>query len=276
MRFFVLTLGLLSLFSCGSPKPPEIKYKIYGDGKQVLLFIHGWCINGSYWKNQVDAFQDRYRVITVDLAGHGDSKVHRTDWSFDRYADDIMDIITFLDLKKVVLIGHSMAGGIATRIANKMPDRIVGVIGVDNFKDLSTPLDSNQLSQTEQLMDLLRKDYRNTAVEISRATLFSPTTDSSVVARVLNDIANTDPEVSIGSIESVMNEYRFERNLLRGLKVPLFLINSDVTPTQTDSLAQYCGDSVVVKLVSGTGHYPMIEKPAEFNERLEELLTEIK
>jgi len=276
MKTVVSLFTLLSIFSCSRPKPPEISYHVYGEGERVLLFIHGWCINGSYWKNQVDAFQDRYRVITVDLAGHGDSKVNRTDWSFDRYADDIVDIVKFLDLKNVVLIGHSMAGSIITRVANKEPDRIAGVIGVDNFKDLSAPLDSNQLSQTEQLMDLLRKDYRNTAVEISRATLFSPTTDSSVVARVLNDVANANSQASIASIESVMNEYQYERKFLKGLKIPLYLINSDVSPTNVDSLERYCGDSVIVKLVAGTGHYPMIEKPAEFNNRLHEILNEMK
>lgn len=277
MKTILAIFTVLLVCSCAQPTPPpEIKYREYGEGERVLLFVHGWCINGSYWQHQVDAFRNSYRVITVDLAGYGDSKVARTDWSFDKYADDIVNLIEFLDLNHIVLIGHSMAGSIVMRVANRLPERISSVIGVDNFKDLSTALDSTQLSQMEQLMDLLRRDYLHTAVEISRATLFSESTDSSVIERVLTDVANADPEVSIASIQSVMKEYQNERQLLRGLKMPLYLINSDITPTQGDSLAAYCKSSVVVKLVSGTGHYPMIEKPREFNDRLEEILTEMK
>ncbi|MCB0832388.1 MAG: alpha/beta hydrolase [Bacteroidetes bacterium] len=266
---------IILLCACQPPKPPEIKYTVTGHGEKTLFFVHGWCINGSYWDSQVAAFQDRYRVVTVDLAGHGASKVTREDWSFDRYAQDVVNVIQYLDLKNVILIGHSMSGSIITRVSLTMPDRVIALIGIDNFNDVAAPLDSVQESQIAQLIEVLKTNYRETAVAISSASLFSPTTDSSVIKRVLNDIENADPATSASTIESVTGESKVEGAILKKLKLPLWLINSDRNSVNEEALKEYCPKSYKIKWVSGTGHYPMIENPEEFNARLDEFLSEL-
>ena len=57
--------------------------------KTTLLFIHGSFINKDYWKNQISFFSKKYRVIALDLAGHGNSTHNRTDWSAQRLESDI-------------------------------------------------------------------------------------------------------------------------------------------------------------------------------------------
>ena len=52
----------------------DIHYEVYGKGEPTLVFIHGWSCDRSYWRAQVEYFAKQYQVITIDLAGHGESE----------------------------------------------------------------------------------------------------------------------------------------------------------------------------------------------------------
>ena len=56
----------------------EINYFQQGQGDTTVLFLHGWCIDGTYWKNQVEYFSKNYNVYAIDLPGFGKSKAERT------------------------------------------------------------------------------------------------------------------------------------------------------------------------------------------------------
>jgi len=58
-----------------------IEYHVSGSGDITLVFIHGWSCDSRYWRMQVPYFEGRYRVVTVDLAGHGHSGMTRTDYT---------------------------------------------------------------------------------------------------------------------------------------------------------------------------------------------------
>lgn len=54
-----------------SPDSVQIYYQVEGTGKPALVFVHGWGLDGTYWSDQVKQFSSQYKVVTVDLAGHG-------------------------------------------------------------------------------------------------------------------------------------------------------------------------------------------------------------
>lgn len=82
-----------------------ISYEVRGQGATTLVFIHGWSCDRNYWRHQVDSMQGEYRVIALDLAGHGASGKDRTDWSTPNFANDVAAVIRATDAKNVVLIG---------------------------------------------------------------------------------------------------------------------------------------------------------------------------
>src|SRR5690606_29537370 len=90
----------------------EINYNVYGDGGATLLFVHGAYIDQTYWDKQVEYFKDDYKVVTLDLPGHGKSGKDRKHWSIRGFADDVYTLIKKLHLKNVILIGHSMGGDV--------------------------------------------------------------------------------------------------------------------------------------------------------------------
>lgn len=80
-----------------------INYQISGQADTTLLFVHGSYIDQSYWNEQVKYFSTNYKVVTLDLPGHGLSGRERKNWSTQGFAEDIISLIKELDLKNVIL-----------------------------------------------------------------------------------------------------------------------------------------------------------------------------
>jgi len=251
----------------------QIYYAENGNGDTTLFFLHGWGINGGYWYNQQKFFSKKYKTIAIDLPGFGKSTSDRKEYTVEKFADDVIDIINKLELKNVILIGHSMSGDIILEAALKNHKSIIGVIGIDNFKFVGVQLSPEQLKEMNSFIDSLRKDYKNVAPEYAGKYLFSPSTDSSVRSRVKNDYTNSNPDVAISSIENVFKYDEMEK--LPSLNYKLFLINSDGMLTNAEGLKKYCKNLFEVLDIRGTGHFPMIEKPDEFNRLLQIAVNKI-
>ena len=252
----------------------HIEYTDTGKGKQTLLFVHGWCINKTYWDSQVAFFKNKYRVITMDLAGYGGSGKNRTVWGTDAFASDVNAVINQLHLKNVILIGHSMAGDIIAEAAALNPKPVIALIGVDNFKNTGIVNRDSVKSKKEFIAAIkqMKVNFKSVAYPYIKLQLFYKTTPDNVRRRVLYDVDHADTLIAVASMEhGDLDEVR----ALKKAGKPLFMVNSDVHPTDTTGLhAQHI--SAHVYYVHATGHYPMIEKPKEFNEALAKALTHIK
>lgn len=251
----------------------NIYYIEKGDGDTTLLFLHGWGINSGYWNNQINYFSNKYKTVAIDLPGFGKSTSTRKDYTVEKYSGDVIDIINKLDLKNVVLIGHSMSGDIILEAALKNNKQIAGVVGIDNFKFVGVEMSPDQLIEMNSFIDSLKKDYKNFAPEYASKYLFSPSIDSAVRARVKNDYRNSNPDVAVSSIKNVF-DYDEMKKLPR-LNYKLYLINSDGMATNIAGLKKYCKSSFEVLDIHGTGHFPMIEKPDEFNRLLQTAVNKI-
>lgn len=128
-----------------APDGVEITYDSRGQGEIALVFIHGWACDRSFWREQLDAFAGDYRVVSLDLAGHGESGADRTSWSAASLAEDVQAVVEKLDLNKVILVGHSLGGPVALEAARLMPGRVLAVIGVDTLHDA-------EIQYTEQMV----------------------------------------------------------------------------------------------------------------------------
>ena len=131
--------------SVASADSVMIQYESYGDGDRAVVFVHGWGCDGSHWVRQVEAFKDEYRVVTLDMAGHGQSGSNREQWTVERFGDDVAAVVNQLGLKEVALVGHSMGGAICIEAARRLPDQTVVLIGVDTYHSLSDPAPEDQV-----------------------------------------------------------------------------------------------------------------------------------
>jgi pimeloyl-ACP methyl ester carboxylesterase len=249
----------------------NIAYTDNGKGDTTLLFVHGWCINKSYWTNQVTWFSKKYRVVTIDLPGFGHSGKNRKDWSTEAYGRDVDSVMAQLNLKNVILIGHSMAGYIVLQAAVNAPSRVIGLVGVDNFKNFGKIETKQDKAAYHAAVDSLRHHFRHIAFEYVNQSLFYKTTPDSIKKRVLNDVAKADTVIAADCME----EGDFDEvKTLVAVKKKLYLINSDVKATDTTGFnANHTPYQVMY--IHATGHFPMIEKPQEFNLLLEQIIAKI-
>ncbi|TXT63922.1 MAG: hypothetical protein BAJALOKI3v1_290026 [Promethearchaeota archaeon] len=94
------------------------------NNKQPIIFLHGAMDNGLCFSPIAEKFNEDYRVIMPDLRGHGLTDTLDEDWTYEAMAEDIKKIIEFLGLNRAILIGHSMGGNIAAKVAQKYPNSV--------------------------------------------------------------------------------------------------------------------------------------------------------
>ena len=109
----------------------KIHYIEKGDGKPVIL-IHGFLYSTVMWNKSIDAFASKFKTYAVDLWGWGYSeRLNATDYSFPFYAQQILQFMDALNIRKASLVGQSMGGGIAVYLAAHHPERVDKLVLVD-------------------------------------------------------------------------------------------------------------------------------------------------
>ncbi len=96
--------------------------------KEPFILLHGNGQDGSYFKNQIDYFSDRYRVIALDTRGHGKSPRGTAPFTIEQFSCDLYDFMEEHEILKAVILGFSDGANIAMKFAMKHPDRVKALI----------------------------------------------------------------------------------------------------------------------------------------------------
>jgi sigma-B regulation protein RsbQ len=95
----------------------KLNAKVLGKGQKTMLFVHGYGCDQNMWRFITPAFETSYKIVLVDLVGSGQSDLDAYDFekysTLQAHANDLLDLIAELDLKNVVLVGHSVSAMIA-------------------------------------------------------------------------------------------------------------------------------------------------------------------
>jgi sigma-B regulation protein RsbQ len=253
-----------------------INYQITGSGDTSLLFVHGSYIDQTYWEKQVKYFNPNYTVVTLDLPGHGNSGTERKDWSTQGFAEDVITVIKELDLKNVILIGHSWGGDINLIAVTSYPTPVLGFIAIDFFKNAATALSPEYQQQAVSIEQKLKTDFANTNEQYARMALLTKETPIEITNRVVKDYRNANQPMGKEITSEIFNLlFETEKKLLPQLKFKLFLINVNYQPTNEEPLKKYAGSGYEVLHLKGTCHYPMLENPEELNKLLQQTIQKI-
>ena len=246
----------------------EIAYTVEGRGEPSLVFVHGWSCDKSYWSNQVKVFSPEYKVVTIDLAGHGESGLERSDYTLQSFGEDVAAVVNKLGLKKIILIGHSMGGPVIIEAANRLKGKVIGLIGADTFQNLGETFPEDQMLQ-------FLKPFKENFVETTKGfvkTMFPPTADSLLVKKVVDDMSLAPPKVAVSAMENMFKDNAI--SALKELDVPIISINCDLYPVKVEENRKHV-KSFEVKMMNGVGHFVMLEDPVKFNQLLQESIDEL-
>jgi len=252
-----------------APDGVSVAYTVSGEGSPALVFIHGWMCDQSFWAAQVEEFSGSNTVITIDLPGHGLSGMNRDGWPLMGYGADVRLVVEKLDLADVVLIGHSMGGAVVLEAARLMPDRVIGVIGVDSLQDAEAKYDPEQI---KGYFAAYEADFVGTCLQMV-TSMFQEDADPALVERVTNDMCDGSPEISLALLREFI-EYELGPALAAVADIPVQYINSDSYPTNVEANQNYHPTFSGV-IVQDVGHFLMMEEPEEFNEILGQTIANL-
>lgn len=274
--FVRVSLSLFALAGCASVQKNQaissddvaIGYDVYSAGEPALVFVHGWCCDKRYWDFQVPYFAGRYKVVAIDLAGHGRSGLGRENWTMEAFGMDVVAVVEKLELDRVILVGHSMGGSVIIEAARQMPNRVIGLIGIDTFHNFETEYPKEQI---DEFIEPFKKDFVQRAGPFIR-NMFVPGTNPELIEWIVTDMSSAPPWVGIGTLQEY---FRYDvREALKEVRVPVYCINTDLLPTNVEAGRRHAL-SFEVKLMPGMSHFIMIEDQKTFNRLLTETIDEL-
>lgn len=237
----------------------EIAYELHGAGEAVVL-VHGWAGDRSSWRHQLDELARQHLVVALDLGGHGASGLGRSDWNLEAFGDDVVAVVDEVGPSRVSLVGHSMGGDAIVYAARRLGDRVRGLIWVDAFRSLGDEPESS-VEQLEAFLAPFRADFVGAVTQFARG-MFPADAEPALVQRVAADMAAAPPEVALGSLRFALNREPPLLAALSEITAPIVAINPDLAPTDVDSLRRH---GVEPTVLTGVGHFLMLEDPAQFN-----------
>lgn len=278
----VLFLSLVALTAVEAGKPrivtgeavsadgTKIAYTARGARGPALVFVHGWTGDAGVWDAQVDVFSLRYRVITLDLAGHGKSAGTRKEWTIPRFGEDVLAVLKALKVRHAVLVGHSMGGPVILEAARMATGgEVAALVPVDTLHKLDRSMSPEQV---QAFVGILKKDFAVGCRDVLAPHLFALGTDPALKTKILDKMTAAPPETAVPAMESLLKWD--PRGWAGSLSCPVRAINADLAPTDTEANRKFIKDFEVVVL-KGRGHYPMMEAPEEFNRALQQVLDRL-
>jgi pimeloyl-ACP methyl ester carboxylesterase len=209
-------------------------------------------------------------VVTLDLAGHGESGSRRRDWTMAAFGEDVRAVVEHLGLRPVILIGHSMGGDVVLEAARLMPDRVVGLIPVDTLLNVEQRKSPAEIESTAQT---LRADFPAAVSAFMRQRLFAPSTDPALVDRIVAGATGSPPEAAVVALA---NAWAYDAAAaFRALRVPIVAVNADLYPTDVAANRRHARHFDAL-ILPGVGHYPMLEAPERFNALLAEAIRRVQ
>lgn len=248
-----------------APDGVHVQYRVYGHGEPTLVFIHGWSCDSNYWREQVPVFKQKYTLVTVDLAGHGGTEGNRSDWSIERFGDDVATAMSAVPSQQIILVGHSMGGPVAVEAARKLGKRVIGIIGVDTFSTIGAPAPTQ--AQIDAIVKPFEADFIGHTRQLVTEKLFAPNGNHELANKIAYDMALSPPRVAIPSLRALF-QYNLDEGV-RALSVPVVAIDSDLGEPVNETRIHKVLPKFHAVTLKGTGHFLMMEDPQDFNPALE-------
>ena len=248
-----------------APDGVHVQYRVYGSGEPALVFIHGWSCDSNYWREQLPAFDRKYTLVTVDLAGHGGTDGNRAEWSMARFGQDVATALSAVPNRQIILVGHAMGGPVAIEAARLLKGRVIGIIGVDTFKSIGAP--SPTRAQVDAAIKPFETDFIGQTRTLVADHLFVKGANPQLAQKIAYDMSLSPPGVAVPAMRALL-EYDFTEPL-KDVSVPIVAINSDLGEPVNEARIRKVLPKFRTVTLPGTGHFLMMEVPQRFNPALD-------
>jgi len=252
----------------------EGKRLIYSDrGKgDVIVLLHGYLESSLIFESLAEGLSRNFRVIAVDLPGHGRSEIISDTHTMEMMAQRIRDLLDNLSLEKVLIVGHSLGGYVALAFLELYPERLSGycLFHSHPFADSSEAILRRKREQI-----VVRAGKKHIMYPANIEKMYSPPnlTRMATEVRLSNEIASQTPDDGIISILNGMIERPSRQTLMEEGRVPLLWIlgiHDQYINYKFNTESVNLPENATLATLFNSGHLGFLEEP----ERSLLLLTE--
>jgi pimeloyl-ACP methyl ester carboxylesterase len=250
------------------PDGLEVAYVEAGKGEPALLLLHCGNCRKEIWRETIAAFAPAHRVVALDLPGHGRSGAGRKEWSIPALGADVAAAADALELGRLILVGNSLGGPVALESARRLgPKRVLGIVAVDTLHDVTQQWPEEDFNRVR---DAYAQDFAK-ACDAHMLRLLPRDAPTATVERVKEETCGNDPDAFRG-LFATLRAYD-QAAALRDAGARVRAINTTLFPTNLEANRRHLPTFEVV-LMEGVGHYPQVERPAEFQAHLRKAIQD--
>ena len=242
-----------------------ISYEIFGAGEPTLVFVHGWSCDARYWRFQVPVFSKKYRVVVLDLAGHGHSGMSRTQYTMGSFGEDVLAVAEETGRHNLILVGHSMGGSVIAEAARLMPGRVIGLIGIDTLENIEYPMTHEE---RKKMIAPFEKNFRDGTRQFVKEMIAS-NTDPQLREWILSDMSSAPPRVAISAMNEMLMQYITGEaaRVFEKIRIPVISVNGDSWPINYAANRRHMLSYSAIVL-KDADHFLMMDRPIDFNKAL--------
>ncbi len=249
-----------------NPDGHRLHYVESGTGSPTIALIHGWSGNLEFMRPQIEHFSRSFRVIAVDLIGHGKSDAPPVAYTRQRFAEELAWMLGELEAAPSVLIGHSLGAGIAIEAAVNHPGVTAAVISLDGALVMAETMGPDDASTLAAALEELA-DPSSKLAPLADG-MFIESSDPGLRSWAIAEMAATPVHVAASALRETQNWH--PEQSLRLFKGPLLQIRS-TRELRADVAA--LAPQIVQGMVVGSGHYCQLEVPRQVNSMVDKFLA---
>ena len=261
-----------------------IRQPATSENKPVMVFVHGWGGSARYWDSTAQALSDTFNCLLYDMRGFGRSKLPQTSiellYEMEDYAEDLAVLLDALELDRIYINAHSLGASAATMFLNRYPERVERAIltcsGVFEYEEKSFTAFHKIGGYVVKFRPrwFLQVPF---AGSMFMARFLHRPLPAAVSRAFLEDYLEADYNAALGTMLTAVSKYAAEvmPQEFAQLSVPTLLVAGEydkIIPPKLGRRAAELSEKVEYFEIPGTAHFPMLEKPEVYLERVREFL----
>lgn len=243
---------------------------INGNGKNVIMFAHGFGCDQNMWRYVYPVFQNNYTTVLFDHVGAGNSDLSA--YSFQKYnelegyAEDIIEIAKELNIKDAVFVGHSVSAIMGLIAANKAPDIFKSLILIGpspSYINQGDYIGGFSSSEIDELLESMNNNHLGWSMAMAPVIMGNPEREE-LGKELANSFCKTDPEIAKHFAKTTF--LTDKRDILQHTKVPVLILqcsNDIIAPLEVGHYMHNQITNSKLVVMKATGHCPNLSAPEE-------------
>jgi len=256
---FLISLMLMTSLPAATVDGINLHSSSTGKGPRTVILVHGWTCDDTTWEMQVPALSKDYRVLTLDLPGHGKSGAPKDGkLSMDLFARAVESLRNEAKADRVVVVGHSMGTPVVVQYARLYPQHVAAMVFVDG---LVTPPNMGPANGPPPAQQISGPDGAKVREGIIRG-MFSASTTQDMQKHILSMMLGAPEATAIGAMYATLDPAIWKGDVFTQ---PVLGLYADKSALGNREYMKTHFPNLEYVEIAGTGHFLMLEKPDDFN-----------